>query len=39
MEGDYELLESNGADFKITEGHGKLEKLPPMSVAFIKTNI
>ena len=39
VEGDYELLESNGADFKITEGHGKLEKLPPMSVAFIKTNM
>ena len=34
--GDYELLTPNGVDFAITAGSGKLEKLPPLSVAFIR---
>lgn len=37
-EGEYELLVADGVDFKITQGAGKLEKLPPLSVAFIKVN-
>ena len=36
VEGDYELLEANGTDFRITAGNGRLEKLPPLSVAFIR---
>ena len=34
--GDYELLTPNGVDFAITAGSGRLEQLPPMSVAFIR---
>lgn len=37
-EGAYELLEADGVDFRITAGIGKLEKLPPLSVAFIRVN-
>ena len=36
IEGEYELLEPEGVNFKITAGSGRLEKLPPMTVAFIK---
>lgn len=35
-EGGYELLCAEGVDLKITAGTGKLQKLPPLSVAFIK---
>ena len=35
-EGDYELLTPNGVDFTITAGSGRLEQLPPLSVAFIR---
>lgn len=34
--GDYELLTPNGVDFAITAGSGRLEQLPPLSVAFIR---
>lgn len=37
MEGDYEVLTANGSDMTIAAGSGKLEKLPPLSVAFIKS--
>ena len=37
MDGDYEILEADGVNFKITGGTGALTKLPPLSVAFIKT--
>ena len=37
-EGEYELLYADGVDLKITAGSGKLQKLPPLSVAFIKVN-
>ena len=36
--GDYELLTPNGVDFAITAGSGRLEQLPPLSVAFIRVN-
>ena len=36
--GDYELLAADGVDFRITAGTGVLTKLPPLSVAFIKTS-
>ena len=36
--GDYEILAADGVDFRITAGTGVLEKLPPLSVAFIKVN-
>ena len=35
-EGDHELLTPNGVDFTITAGSGRLEQLPPLSVAFIR---
>ena len=35
-EGEYELLYADGVDLKITAGSGKLQKLPPLSVAFLK---
>ena len=37
VDGDYEILEADGVNFKITGGTGVLTKLPPLSVAFIKT--
>ena len=37
VDGDYEILEADGVKFKITGGTGALTKLPPLSVAFIKT--
>ena len=37
-EGEYELLYADGVDLKIIAGSGKLQKLPPLSVAFIKVN-
>jgi hypothetical protein len=37
-EGEYELLYADGVDLKITAGSGKLQKLPPLSVTFIKVN-
>ena len=36
--GEYELLELDGVNFKITAGSGKLEKLPPMTVAFLRAD-
>lgn len=36
--GDYELLMPKGVDFAITAGSGRLEQLPPLSVAFIRVN-
>ena len=36
VEGEYELLVADGVNFKISAGTGKLEKLPPLSVAFIR---
>lgn len=35
-DGDYEVLTVCGVDMNITAGSGKLEKLPPLSVAFIR---
>ena len=36
-EGDYEVLTADGAEIKLAAGSGVLAKLPPLSVAFIKT--
>ena len=35
-EGEYELLTADRAEMKITAGSGRLEQLPPLSVAFIR---